>query len=85
METNLESIERQLREALLDEEKAVPFYKNLRADLFNAGIIKPATNESLLLDGIIRDEERHKRELRQIEIWIKEYKRTHPAIPGRRL
>jgi len=82
LKADLESIERQLREALVDEEKAAPFYKKLRGNLFSAGIINPLSNESSILRDIIRDEERHKKDLGQIEKAIKEYRRMHPRIPG---
>lgn len=82
LKADLESIERQLREALADEEKAAPFYKKFRGDLFNAGILDPLSLNSSMLRDIIRDEERHKKDLGQIEKAIMEYKRTHAQNPG---
>lgn len=75
-------IEKQLRDALADEEKAAPFYRNFLGDLINAGIIKPVSNESSILANIIRDEERHKRDLAQIQKAITEYRRMRTRNPG---
>ena len=75
-------IETQLRDALADEGKAAPFYKKFLGDLIKAGIIKPVSNESSIIANIIRDEERHKRDLEQIQRAIMEYRRIRAQNPG---
>lgn len=65
-------IENKLKNALADEEKAVPFYKQLRSDLHNAGIITPTSNAYFILNNIIMDEERHRKELELILLRIRQ-------------
>jgi len=81
-EQKLGLIEKQLRDALADEEKAAPFYKKFLGDLINSGIIKQVSNESSILANITRDEERHKRDLAQIQRVIMEYRRMLARNPG---
>lgn len=81
LEASLKAIEEKLDEALADEEKAVPFYKQLRGDLYNAGLIKPLSNESFILGKIIQDEERHKKELEQIKKTVQGFERPLELEP----
>lgn len=81
-EQKIDSIEKQLRDAVADEEKAAPFYRKFLRDLIHAGIINPVSNESSILANIIRDEERHKRDLAQIQRAIMEYRRMRAQNPG---
>lgn len=83
-EKDLEAIETKLKDALADEEKAVPFYQGLKNDIerIMTLIPKDMTKEStlfsmqLVVDGIMRDEGRHRDSITKMIPVIKELRKT---------
>ncbi len=84
LEKSLEAIEAKLKDALADEEKAVPFYQGLKNDIERiiTLIPKDMTKENtlfsmqLVVDGIIRDEGRHRDSITKMIPVIKELRKT---------
>ena len=84
LEKSLEAIEVKLKDALADEEKAVPFYQGLKNDIERiiTLIPKDMTKENtlfsmqLVVDGIIRDEGRHRDSISKMIPVIKELRKT---------
>jgi len=84
LEKDLEAIEAKLKDALADEEKAVPFYQGLKNDIERiiTLIPKDMTKENtlfsmlLVVDGIIRDEGRHRDSITKMIPVIKELRKT---------
>jgi len=84
LEKNLEAIEVKLKDAVADEEKAVPFYQGLKNDIERiiTLIPKDMTKENtlfsmqLVVDGIMRDEGRHRDSITKMIPVIKELRKT---------
>lgn len=84
LEKSLEAIEAKLKDALADEEKAVPFYQGLKNDIERiiTLIPKDMTKENtlfsmqLVLEGNLRDEDRHRVSIMQMIPVIKDLRKT---------
>ena len=85
LEKDLEAIEAKLKDALDDEEKAGLFYQGLKNDIekiIKSPVIKVKKTEAalfsilLVLEGIIRDEDRHRARITPMIPIIKELRKT---------
>ena len=84
LEKDIEAIEVKLKDAVADEEKAVPFYQGLKNDIerIMTLIPKDMTKENtlfsmqLVVDGIMRDEGRHRDSITKMIPVFKELRKT---------
>ncbi len=79
LEKDLEAIETKLKDAVADEEKAVPFYQGLKNDIERIITLIPKDSifsMQLAVDGIMRDEGRHRDSITKMIPVINELRKT---------
>lgn len=84
LEKSLQAIEAKLKDAVADEEKAVPFYQGLKNDIERIMTLIPKDmskentlfSMQLVVDGIMRDEGRHRDSITKMIPVIKELRKT---------